>query len=330
MEFPMGSTTEEDGFGICHRLERRNAGLQVPTVTDTRTIRVKFPRGSITYSVDSLDDDKLQRLFPAATRLLSIVRVSLQPGSEVTVEGYGLPLANPGHPSEGWLNKLEPIVGDKTLVDILMQRDFTFIVHKPSHVLRRDWNEDQLPPPFSYPYGTMHDWDIERSINLIDNNKGHQFWPAWSFDDQNSHAAVMVQSQIQDALWLDKAAEQIAKERFLARFVTTKDGENMETETNSYFAIVSLTSEFLSQYDAPWRHLIRNEFLELLLYNMSEDEGHATSYDARIVTHPTGLDSLKNFHPAGKNELVLQLRNPEGSDSPRGPILGVGSQDGRQ
>ncbi|RSM00399.1 hypothetical protein CEP52_009151 [Fusarium oligoseptatum] len=314
MEFPMGSTTEEDGFGICHRLERRNAGLQVPTATDTRTIRVKFPRGSITYSVDSLDDDKLQRLFPAATRLLSIVRVSLQPGSEVTVEGYGLPLANPGHPSEGWLNKLEPIVGDKTLVNILEQREFTFVVHKPSDVLRRDWNEDQLPPPFSYPYGTLHDWDIERFDNLIKNNKGHQFWPAWTFDDQNSHTAALVQSQIQDVRWLCHAAEQIAEQRFLARFVTTKEDENTGGDELSSFAIISLTTEFLNQYDAPWRHLIRNEFLELLLYNKPEDEGHATRYDARIVAYSTGLDSLKNFRPAGKNEFVLQLRNPEGSD----------------
>ncbi|RSM18554.1 hypothetical protein CDV31_002690 [Fusarium ambrosium] len=323
MEFPMGSTTEDDGFGICHRLERRNAGLQVPTVTDTRTIRVKFPRGSITYSVDSLDDDKLQRLFPAATRLLSIVRVSLKPGSEVTVEGYGLPFANPGHPSEGWLNKLEPIVGDKTLVDILMQRDFTFIVHKPSHVLRRDWNEDQLPPPFSYPYGTLHDWDMERFDNLIKNNKGHQFWPAWTFDDQNSHTAALVQSQIQDVRWLCHAAEQIAEQRFLARFVTTKEDENAGGDELSSFAIISLTGEFLNHYDAPLRHLIRDQFLTVELYNKPEDEGHATSLDARIVAHPTEIEPpLKNFRPAGKDELILQVRNTEGSDHSRAPIFG--------
>ncbi|RSL42822.1 hypothetical protein CEP53_011992 [Fusarium sp. AF-6] len=318
MEFPMGSTTEDDGFGICYRLERRNAGLQVPTVTDTRTIRVKFPRGSITYSVDSLDDDKLKRLFPAATRLLSIVRVSLQPGGEVTVEG------------EGWLNKLQPIVGDKTLVNILMQRDFTFIVHKPSGVLRSDWNEDQLPPPFSYPYGTLHDWDTERFDNLIKNNKGHQFWPAWTFDDQNSHTAVLVQSQIQDVRWLCHAAEQIAEQRFLARFVTTKEDENAGGDELSSFAIISLTGEFLNHYDAPLRQLIRDQFLTVELYNKPEDEGRATSLDARIVAHPTEIEPpLKNFRPAGKDELILQVRNTEGSHHSRAPIFGVHTSDSR-
>lgn len=297
--------------------------MQVPTVTDVRTIRVKFPRGRITYSVDSLDDDKLQGLFPAATRLLSIVRVSLHPGSEVAVEGYGLPFANPDHPREGWLNRLEPIVGDKTLVDILNQRDFTFIVHKPSDVLRRDWNEDQLPPPFSYPYGTQHDWDIDRFDDLIENNKGHQFWPSWVFDDQNSHTAALVHSQIQDVRWLCYAAEQIAKERFLARFVTTKDDENIETETNSYFAIVSLTSEFLDHYDNPWRHLLRDEFLTVEHYHRPEDERYAAVWEGRIITHPAEINSQENVRPIGKHDLVMQVRCSEGSDRSREPSFGV-------
>ncbi|KAJ4156283.1 hypothetical protein NW754_007907 [Fusarium falciforme] len=139
---------EPDGSAIA--MERKNAGLQVPKVTNVRRIRIKFPRGRITYSVDPLDDE-MQELFPGATRLLFLTQVSLRDGSEVTVEGYGLPFANPGHPGEGWLNKPRPIVGGKTLIDIIEPYHFTFVVHKPCDVLRRDWHEDQMPPPFCYP-----------------------------------------------------------------------------------------------------------------------------------------------------------------------------------
>ncbi|KAJ4178378.1 hypothetical protein NW755_013217 [Fusarium falciforme] len=209
-----------DGSAIA--MERKNAGLQVPKVTNVRRIRIKFPRGRITYSVDPLDDE-MQELFLGATRLLFLTQVSLRDGSEVTVEGYGLPFANPGHPGEGWLNKPRPIVGGKTLIDIIEPYHFTFVVHKPCDVLRRDWHEDQMPPPFCYPYGMVHDWDIKRFDDLICRNKGHQFWPAWVFDDQNAHTAALIQSQVQDARWLCHAAEQIAKQRCLSCSVTSKE-----------------------------------------------------------------------------------------------------------
>ncbi|EEU35956.1 uncharacterized protein NECHADRAFT_49645, partial [Fusarium vanettenii 77-13-4] len=249
----------------------------------------------------------MKGLFPGATRRLSFVQVWLQDGSEVGVEGYGLPFSNPSHPSEGWLNRLEPIVGDKTLVDIIDQRHFTFVVHKPCDVLRRDWHENEMPPPFCYPYGTVHDWDLERFDSLICSNQGYQFWPSWSFDDQNAHTAALVHSQVQDIRWLCHAAEQIVQQRFLACFVTTKDGENVGDKTPSSFAIVSLTSEFLNRYDTPWRHLIRDGFLKLELYNNPEDGRHTSVCDAKIVDRPTKIDAVRSAH-ATKNELVLQIR----------------------
>ncbi|KAI8713767.1 hypothetical protein NCS52_01222200 [Fusarium sp. LHS14.1] len=253
------------------------------------------------YSVDPLDD-KMKGLFPDATRRLSFVQVWLQDGSEVGVEGYGLPFSNPGHPSEGWLNRLEPIVEGKTLVDIIDQRHFTFVVHKPCDVLRRDWHENEMPPPFCYPYGTVHGWDLERFDNLICATKGYQFWPSWSFDDQNTHTAALVHSQVQDIRWLCHAAEQIAKQRFIACFVMSKDYENVGDETPSSFAIVSLTSEFLNRYDTPWRHFIRDGFLKLELYNKTEDGRHTSVCDAKILDRPTVIDAVRSAQ-AAKNEL---------------------------
>lgn len=306
-------------------VKRKNAGLQVPKVTDVRTIRIKFPRGRITYSVDPLED-KMQGLFPSATRMLSLVQVSLQDGSEVTVEGYGLPFANPGHPSEGWLNKMSPIIGGKTLVDIIEQRRFTFVVHKPCDVLRRDWHENQMPAPFCYPYGTVHDWDIERFDDLIINNKGYQFWPSWLFDDQNGHTAALVQSQVQDIRWLCYAAEEIAKQRFLACFVTSKDAENVGAEESNQYAIIPLTNEFLNHYDTPWRHLVRDGFLELEFYNRPEDEISIATREARIIDHPMDLDAFRSVHPAPKNELVLQVRCLDDSRRPSSTVRIPGRQ----
>ena len=100
---------------------------------------------------------------------LSRLQLELHPGAEFKIEGYGMPFANPGHPSHTWINHEAPIVGDLTLVDLLQQRRLVLFVNGTEAYLT--WKLDQtLPQPFSYPYGTTHVWNLNRYLKDIPAN----------------------------------------------------------------------------------------------------------------------------------------------------------------
>ena len=100
---------------------------------------------------------------------LSRLQLELHPGAEFKIEGYGMPFANPGHPSHMWINHEARIVGDLTLVDLLQQRSLILFVDGAAAYLI--WKLDQrLPQPFSYPYGTAHFWNLNRYLKDIPAN----------------------------------------------------------------------------------------------------------------------------------------------------------------
>lgn len=93
------------------------------------------------------------------------------------VRGFGIPFANDGHPSDGWVNQDAPILSDMpdtTIKKILSSRQFTFLITGRFQG-RRDVEErlshDFLPPPFSYPYGEDHSWDMARYDKIIPENE---------------------------------------------------------------------------------------------------------------------------------------------------------------
>ena len=102
----------------------------------------------------------------------------------VTVDGFGVPFANRNDPElEGWVNENKPMVDGITLLDVLRQESFYFVIAQPLAEAQKDWDHATLPPPFSYPYGTRHEWDMPRYERLLAETKApSQFPPAYSYE----------------------------------------------------------------------------------------------------------------------------------------------------
>lgn len=290
-----------------------------PVVTDRYNVTVKFPR-DIQVLVEELPDATRSR-FPSTKKDCSIVSLCLGDG-QVEVRGFGMPFANPGHPSEGWINRNEPIVGGPndpsfTLLGILQLRSFIFVVQVPSAIVDRLFNKDVLPPPFGYPYGTQHFWNKERYDEQLIKLKGRQFLPVWSYDSSNAHLAVLTQSQVQDVMWLDKAAAEIRSTKFSAYFV------QQARNSNSYYVILPITEEFRERHDAAWRRLTSSDYFRVSLFNDAGKDDPDADWDAKFISYPEGVEELGTEHPVAENELCLLVRRPLPDDTKRGPRFRV-------
>ncbi|KAL6699417.1 P-loop containing nucleoside triphosphate hydrolase protein [Trichoderma pleuroticola] len=252
------------------------------------------------YFIRDVEQSLLATL-PESTKRMSRLDVYLKEGTRVVVKGYGKPFANYGHPSHGWMNHNEPIVGNSTLIDIIEQRNFSFV----------------LPGPFRYPYGEEHSWSLERYDEQLPRNRGPQFVPAFSFDNDNEHLAAMTQSQVQDVMWIHKAAQDIAAIRLRAYFISA----NESAQSDEFYAIVLLDDDFMLRFKDTWQHLVKDEFLQLKMFDGSNDETPA-SWDAMIMDHPRGLTAMAG-HRADKDDFVLRVRRPQQKQPQRRPEFNV-------
>ncbi|KAJ3530916.1 hypothetical protein NM208_g3330 [Fusarium decemcellulare] len=309
IEIPLGVSNEESGFGQTHVLVY--SAKRRPKPSEFLRIRVKFPRGSIHIAVEELGQDR--RALFAFRGNMSQVQVRLQPGSQVDVEGFGIPFENPGHPAQEWLKHpaLAPVVGDKTLLDLFQQDSFTFIARAPYDVLQEKWSLTNLAGEFVYPYGNEHHWDINSYLDQLHHVKGPQFAPAWSYDDDNSHLTAVTQSQVQDVMWLYAEALEISNERRLAYFVSKPPAPN---ESAKYFVIVKMGPEFWHRFRDNWHHLTGRYRLSLLMHDVPGELPRA--WPASVQNPPEHINALSQ-HPVSVNDLVLEVTK---SLSPRNRV----------
>ncbi|KAK5989760.1 hypothetical protein PT974_08020 [Cladobotryum mycophilum] len=303
-EFPIDSGNEAKGFGICHKVDRTTNDPIIPTAATRITLR--FPRGSITPTVIPLPHF-LRRRF-ATNKDLSLLEVSVK--GPVRVDRFGMPFHNPNHPSNGWLNLNEEIVDDVAFLDILQMKKFSFVVPGlPQHTSAR-WCEEKLPSPFSYPYGTAHYWDEARYHEMHDDIKGPLYRAAFAYDDDNSHLAVMTQSQVQDVMWVVKAAGQIADQKLHAYFVKCPD------LADAFFVIIPLTNSFKKSFDPALSRLATLGGCMLGLYKQSDKEPSAR-WEAKLEMSPSKIGAIAK-HSLTPNDLVLYVRRPEDSKQGHG------------
>ncbi|KAH7272937.1 hypothetical protein B0J15DRAFT_573805 [Fusarium solani] len=312
LEFPFGQASEEEGFGICHRVDYANH-TTVPT--DMRRIEVRFPREGFSRSVEPVISDALRSRFPGTKKHLSLVEVSLRDPTLTKVHGFGMPFKGPGHPFEELLNHQGGfIAGKHTLLEFLRQDRFWIIVAAPSGILESIWDARKLPPPFAYPYGNIHNWDEGRYAKMLE-AEGHQFLPTWNYHDDNAHLTVMTQSQVQDFMWLDGAVGKIASQKSSAYFVEYAQGN-----TSKYFVVMALSKTFKNNFEHALCHLAKGAF-KLDLYDNWEDEAASGQWDAEIVD-PQGIDAL-NAHHLAEHEMVLLVRRPLRTQAAQGPEFEV-------
>ncbi|KAL6798041.1 hypothetical protein J3E68DRAFT_449061 [Trichoderma sp. SZMC 28012] len=146
--------------------------------------------------------------------------------------------------------------------------------------------------------------------------KSKQFPPAVTFDNNNEHVAALTQSQVQDIMWVHKAALEIAEIPLWAYFVPARDGP--VDECKLFYAIVPLGEAFLEKYEKVWRHLTKDPLLNLNLWDDEQDEV-PVPWTARIQEALRGIDAL-DCHPADVNYLVLYVRRRRDQDLKRDPI----------
>ncbi|KAL6699415.1 hypothetical protein J3F84DRAFT_344762 [Trichoderma pleuroticola] len=130
------------------------------------------------YRITKLGED-MMKLLPPTTKHMSLLKVYMK--GLPTVKEFGMPFANRGHPSHGFLNHDGSIKGH-TLVSILEQDSFQFIVAAPDKVLEH----------------------------------------RWAFDNDNEHLATLTQSQVQDIMRVHKAAVEISATSLRANFVPAR------------------------------------------------------------------------------------------------------------
>ncbi|KAK1766326.1 DNA helicase [Phialemonium atrogriseum] len=277
--------TLKRGFGVCHTFDRRNQRM-VPT--DLYRITVKFPRGQFSRSSADMTVRNYLPSAVQASKNLTILIVDVHADAEVTVEGFGMPFTNPGHPSEGWINKDEAIIDKVTLLDILQQRHFAFVVGLTADSVDFAWDPMALGDPFSYPYGTEHSWDMARYKTMLLKTKGHQFAPASRFINDNEHVACLTQSVVQDTFWLEQDAETIRNRNFSAYFVTT--GHGAVDQMSTFYTIVSLNPTFYSEFEISWRRLSKCDSLFLRLFKDKEDPS-PVNWQAKLVDNPKDFDA---------------------------------------
>lgn len=187
-----------------------------------------------------------------------------------------MPFANGDEPEvEAWVNEGKPIVEGVSISKFLQKREFLLLLRMPDRALAKQFNEDNLPPPFSYPYGsddTGHEWKDASTQGRINAAKApEQFAPSYAYDDDNAHLTVVTQFNVQDIMWLVKAAEEIRKKSWRVYMVST----DPDKPNNSYYyVLVPTTEEFRKWHTAAWRRLSKNSPFAVVFHQ--EDEKDVT------------------------------------------------------
>lgn len=137
--------------------------------------QVKLPNNKDQYTVAKSDISGSSEL-PEPIRAfpkLTCVRVDLLAGGEFSVEGFGLPFANPGHSSDDWINGFKPIIGGLDLLSLLRRRSLTFLVSKAEQSVQ--FGKVSMPAPFRYPFdypfsSGNESFNIESFGDMIEEN----------------------------------------------------------------------------------------------------------------------------------------------------------------
>ncbi|KAJ4055870.1 hypothetical protein NW756_002986 [Fusarium oxysporum] len=302
---PDQSLSEDNGFGVCHAYDKTTS---VVWPADHK-IAIKFPRGKISCSYDAVPLS-VRAKFPKIENWdsFSYVTVKLNGGASPVIEGFGKPFVNPADAEvEGWVNYGKPIAEDATFLNVFHQRTFFFVVAWAPGPTSKNFGDQHLPPAFEYGYSPQP-FDEETMIALVDKNTGGAFQACYSFDNSENHLTAVNQSIIQDALWVHREAEAIAKDKFSAYFVTPETGSPADAYT--LFLVVPMTKEWRDFHEAAWRRLTKDNVFGVRIYEVITPKGsdyEPAEWACNIVEFPGGVPALSE-HPVEEYDLVLRAQ----------------------
>lgn len=132
----------------------------------------------------------------------------------------------------------------------------------------------------------------------------------------------MTQSQVQDFVWLHKAAAVIYQKKLLAYFISTKGSSS--SHADEFYVIVKPTQDFFSKYGAALRCLLNSDTLCLYIRDPAArahiDDMRPAKWPARVVHISTIINSLVHQGLAGADwirnvlqdqHFILAVRRPK-------------------
>ncbi|KAF4473756.1 hypothetical protein FAGAP_12911, partial [Fusarium agapanthi] len=167
--------SEDEGKGVCYAYD---PSIDKPVVADFR-ITVKFPRGGV--SCDYLPGpEAVQAKFPTVQNWqgFTYLVVRLQT-PRIVIQGYGQEYYNSTGPKLNEWVQLDGKINDVSLLDVLQQHDFYFVVDMDIGSCREVMGDEGLPPRFTYGY-PKQPTDVEEMKDLVDDNQGGSFAPCYA------------------------------------------------------------------------------------------------------------------------------------------------------
>ncbi|KAK1835642.1 P-loop containing nucleoside triphosphate hydrolase protein [Podospora conica] len=308
---PLGVDNENSGFGATLENTPNSSTL---SPAPNHLIKVIFPRGGYTSTVTDVGGnitlaDPLQKLEP-------LLRVEVNLDRDAEVRGLGMPFANDGHPSHGWVNEDAPLVSghpNSTLRRVLSSRKVTFLItgkFKGCGGVQKRLSHDYLPPPFSYPYGEDHSWNMARYDEIIPQNETPTYEPfeeTFVFESDNDLITSLTQGPVQDFYWLSKTVQALKSKKMAAYFVPKGGPSASLKEAHVFYAIVPRSDEFLTLCQTHWNRLCQQELFKIRVANGWADEAAPKTFTARILEH-TPRDLQDHVSSKFPTDLALVVR----------------------
>jgi hypothetical protein len=271
---------------------------------------VKFPRENIDITYRAASEEENAK-YPARKKHMTWVDVTLEKYAPVSVQGFGMPYSNPGHPAEDWLRypASTTVMGGLTLLDIIQQRHFSFLAARIESNMATRWSVASLAPNFDYGYGADQSWDMDRYMKQLHDVKGHRFQAAWSFETDDSHLTAMTQSIVQDFMWIQKFCLDMTTEMGYAYFVRNPASRR----SKRWLVIVRMDQGFWKQ--RKWSQACIQGTMKMVVHPGPDElpeswtDDLSERYSARICHDPDEA-RLLNQHPLTEKDFVIRVIEP--------------------
>ncbi|KAF5690407.1 hypothetical protein FCIRC_860 [Fusarium circinatum] len=294
-------TSEGEGKGVCFAYD---PSLDKPVLADYR-ITVKFPRGGV--SCDYLPvPEAVQAKFPTVQNWQGFTYLVVRLQSPwIVIQGYQQKYYDSTDPKlEQWV-QYDKEINDVSLLDVLHQHNFYFVVDMDIGSCRKVMRDDGLPPRFTYGY-PKQPTNVEEMEDLVDENQGGAFAPCYAFDSDDAHITAISQSVVQDTLWVHREAEMIAEECFPAYFIAPT---GRVPEGTGFYLVVSVPKEWRERHELAWRRLIMsNPLLKVEIHDIfGPEDSEPALWVGKILERSDSFPELDS-HLIGDNEVVLRVR----------------------
>ncbi|KAF4418336.1 putative helicase MAGATAMA 3 [Colletotrichum fructicola] len=305
--FPDGTDNEDRGHGARFVYSQAD-GVYRPS--PELRIGIRFRREKWTQTFEAASPELLGR-FPGLKggggQTVITFSSDEDDKNKVCVEGMGMPYINKSEPElEQFVNENGPLIGGVTFIDFVRSNTFHVLVELQPHSAKFYFSLEQLPPPFDHPYGTLHNFDPERSaLSMASNPRNHAYNVSHSFKDDNAMVTVTTQSLMQDSLYLWKQAQCIAETKLRAYFIPVPD------RGDKYYAILPLPKEFMDKYKPAWQRLIDRRTCQASLARWEFPDSKVPSgfWKSHFITYTGGIQALAS-HPMGESDVVLVTSPP--------------------